>query len=33
MIIEKHELGPNVVVRDAYLFAAPVCCDAQSAAG
>ncbi|KLO15955.1 alpha/beta-hydrolase [Schizopora paradoxa] len=31
MVNEARELGPNVRVRDAYLFAAPIVCDVDSA--
>lgn len=30
MINEPHECGQSAIVRDAYLFAAPVVCDAES---
>jgi len=31
MVNEIKEIGPNICVRDAYLFAAPVLCDVESA--
>lgn len=33
MVNELRELGPNIHVRDAYLFAAPILCDVVSAGG
>ncbi len=33
MVNEIKEIGPNICVRDAYLFAAPVLCDVESAGG
>ena len=33
MIFEPYELGENVVIRDAYIFAAPILCDVESASG
>ncbi len=33
MVNEIKEIGPNICVRDAYLFAAPILCDVESAGG
>lgn len=33
MIFEPNELGENVIIRDSYIFAAPILCDVESANG
>ena len=33
MIFESYELGENIIIRDAYIFAAPIVCDVESAQG